>query len=559
MSSKYLAVVLAVAACTARQPADLVLENTKVYTGNEQQPTAEAVAVKDGRIIFVGTNAEARRYQGSQTKVIDLARAVVYPGFADAHYHLTEVGEREMVLNLEGTTTKEAFLAKVKERVASAKPGEWVVGRGWIETFWTPPVFPTRQDLDAIAPANPVVLGRADGHAAIANTAALKAAGVTRATVPPPGGALNKDARGELTGMLIDAAQDLVYRTVPPATEAARDSAVIIGARRSVTVGWTQVQDAGGSWDDVARFRRLYQGKALSLRIYKAIWGPSVGADSLIAAGPTLGEFGGRLTVRTIKVVFDGALGSRGAALLAPYSDDPKNRGLITTDTAALRVMLPKALERGIQVETHAIGDRANRLVLDAYQRAFEAVPVAQRKIAEPRFRIEHAQIVDPADIPRFKALDVIPSMQPSHAIGDLYFAPSRLGTSRLAGAYAWHSFLESGVPVPGGSDAPVERGEPMVEFYAAVARKDLKGNMGSAADWHPEQRVSREEALKMFTRYPAYAAFEENVRGSIEVGKYADFTVLSQDIMTIPESEIPKTAVVMTVIGGEVAYRKAP
>lgn len=546
------------AACARSQPADLVFKNGNIHTVNPAAPKAEAVAITGDRIVFVGSNADVGQYVGSGTKVVDLKGATVVPGLADAHYHLSGVGEREMTLNLEGTRTKEAFLAKVKERVATAKPGEWVTGSGWIETFWSPPVFPTRQDLDAIAPNNPVALSRADGHASVANSKALAAAGITRSTVAPEGGAINKDARGEPTGMLIDHAQGLLYKVLPPPSDADQDSAIVIGARRSVELGWTQIQDAGGSLAETARMRKLYQAGKVDLRIYKAISGPSPDADSLIKAGASIGEFGGRLTVRAIKVVADGALGSRGALLLDPYSDDPATKGLLTTDTAAFRSMLVTALERGIQVETHAIGDRANRLTLDLYEYAQNQVSADKRGVKEPRLRIEHSQIVDPADIPRFKNLGVIPSMEPSHAIGDLYFAGRRLGAKRLEGAYAWQSFLKLGLPVAGGSDAPVERGEPMIEFYAAVARRDTRGEAGPDSIWHPEQKVSRDEALKMFTKYAAFAAFEEKDRGSIEKGKWADLTILDQDIMTVPDLEILKTKTVMTVIGGKIAWQAA-
>jgi hypothetical protein len=266
-----------------------------------------------------------------------------------------------------------------------------------------------------------------------------------------------------------------------------------------------------------------------------------------------IGAYGNRFTFRTIKVVSDGALGSRGAALLQPYADAPNTTGLMTVKQEVLAPMLALALEKGVQVETHAIGDRANRFTLDEYERAFSAVPVARRKVAEPRWRIEHAQVLDLADIPRLAKLKVIPSMQPSHAIGDLHFAPSRVGVARLKGAYAWQSLIKTGAPIAGGSDAPVERGEPMIEFYAAVARKDPKGFQGEG--WHPEEAVSREQALKMFTLWPAFAAFEEKLRGSIEVGKLADFSIFSSDIMNIPEMEILKTRNVMTVINGEVVY----
>ena len=536
-----------------QEPADLVLRNAKVYTANDKQPKAEAVAVKGGKIVFVGRNGDAAKLVGPATRVVDLAGATVFPGFTDAHMHLPALGEREMTLNLEGTSTLEEFLARVKARVDQAKPGQWVSGRGWIETFWKPPVFPTRQDLDRVSPNNPVVLTRADGHASVANSAALRLAGITRDTRAPAGGAINKDGAGDPTGMLIDHAQGLVGRLVPPPSEAERDQAILLGVQREVQLGWTEIQDAHGSWAEVDRIRRLYQDGKIKIRIVKNISGPGPDADKLIAQGPVLGEAGGRLTVRTIKVVMDGALGSRGAALLAPYSDDPKTSGLITTDTVLLKPMLAAALRNGIQVATHSIGDRGNRLTLDFYERAMKEVPAAERKIAEPRWRDEHSQIVNPADIPRFKQLGVIASMQPSHAISDLYFAPARLGMDRLKGAYAWQSFMKLGVPVPGGSDAPVERGEPLIEFYAAVARKDLQGRSGDG--WHPEEKATREQALKMFTVWAAYAAFQENERGSIEPGKLADFTVFDKDLMTVPEPEILKAKNLMTIISGEVVY----
>ncbi len=331
-------------------------------------------------------------------------------------------------------------------------------------------------------------------------------------------------------------------------------SAILLGVKRDIELGWTQIQDAGGSYGDVDLYKKLYGAGAIKLRIYKAVYGPGPYANRLLSEGPIVGAFQNRFNVRTIKVISDGALGSRGAALLEPYSDAPGTSGFLTVKAEELRPMLIEALRKGIQVETHAIGDRANRFILDEYETALKAVPSDERKSNDYRWRVEHAQIVNPADIPRFAKLGIIPSMQPSHAIGDLFFAPSRLGIPRLAGAYAWQSFIKSGVVVPGGSDAPVERGEPMIEFYAAVARKDQKGF--SAEGWHPEEALTREQALKMFTIWPAYAAFEEKLRGSIEVGKLADLTMLSGDVMTIPELEILKTRCVMTVIGGEIVYQ---
>ncbi|HEV8196394.1 MAG TPA: amidohydrolase [Gemmatimonadales bacterium] len=551
------AVLTPAMASRPQEPADLVFINGKVYTANEKQSRAEAVAIQGTKIVFVGSVGGARKLAGPKTRVIDLHGATVLPGLTDAHMHLAGVGEREMTLNLEGTKSLEEFLALVKARVDQTRAGQWVTGRGWIETFWKPPVFPTRQDLDRIAPTNPVVLERADGHAVVANSAALKLAGITRDTRPPAGGAINKDASGEPTGMLTDRAMGLVGRLVPARSEAELDEQITKGVERELSLGWTQIQDAHGTWADVERMRRLYRDGKIKIRIYKNITGPGADATRLIEQGPVLGEFDGRLTVRNIKVVMDGALGSRGAALLAPYSDDARTSGLITTDTVALMPMLIAALRKGIQVSTHSIGDRGNRLTLDFYERAMKEVPEDQRAVKEPRWRDEHSQIVNPADIPRFKTLGVIASMQPSHAIGDLYFAPSRLGMDRLKGAYAWETFIKLGVPVPGGSDAPVERGEPMIEFYAAVARKDLSGHSGEG--WHPEEKVTRAQALRMFTIWPAFAAFEEAKRGSIEVGKLADLTILNQDIMTIPELEIPKTKAVMTVVNGEIVFGAAP
>ncbi|MGZ5482150.1 MAG: amidohydrolase [Pyrinomonadaceae bacterium] len=552
-----LAVFLFASAPASIQPsqtADLIFTNGNVYTVTEKQPHAQAIAVKGDRIVFVGTNAAAKRFQGKNTRVVDLRGATVVPGLADAHAHFTGVGQREMNLNLEGITTLEEFLAKVKERVDQAKPGEWVTGRGWIETFWKPPVFPTRADLDKVAPNNPVYLTRADGHASVANSAALKIADVTKDTKDPFGGQVLKDKQtSEPTGMLIDTAQGFVSRHIPARGEGSAEEAMVLANKRSIELGWTQIHDAGGSYREVELFKKLYGEGKLKIRLYKAVHGPSADAQRLLKEGPTIGAFDNRFTLRTIKVVSDGALGSRGAALLEPYSDDTSNKGILRVKVEELRPMLEEALRVGIQVETHAIGDWANRFILDEYERALKIVPAQNRKFRDPRWRDEHSQIVNPSDLPRFAKLGIIPSMQPSHAIGDLHFVPSRIGIARTAGAYAWQTLIKSGAIIAGGSDAPVERGEPMIEFYAAVARKDIRGFSGDG--WHPEEKVTREQALKMFTIWPAFAAFEEKLRGSIAVGKLADLTILSADIMKIPEAEILKTRCVMTVIGGQIVH----
>jgi predicted amidohydrolase YtcJ len=558
---KFTSVLLALSAVLTLSPtskkvpqADLVLRDGNIHTVNDRQPEAEAVAVKGDRIVFVGSNSEVQKYIGKNTRVIDLKGETVVPGMTDAHHHLEGVGFREMTLNLEGLNSLEEFLAKVKARVEQTRPGEWVTGRGWIETFWRPPVFPTRWELDKISAVNPVVLTRADGHGIVVNSAALKIAGIDKSTPSPFGGEISKDKQtGEPNGMLLDAAQGLLRRYIPGTTVADEERAIVLGVNRDVSLGWTQVQDPGGSYEEIDLFKKLYAAGQIKLRIYKAVSAPGAEAQRLFHEGPIIGAYGNRLTVRTIKLYADGSLGSRSAALLAPYSDKPDTSGFLTIKEETLQPILQEALRTGIQVQTHAIGDLGNRFIIDEYEKAMKAVPRVEWKIKEPRWRVEHSQIVNPADIPRFAKLGVIPSMQASHAIGDLHFAPARLGIERLAGAYAWQSFIKSGSIIPGGSDAPVERGEPMIEFYAAVARKDLKGFSGEG--WHPEEALTRAQAIKMFTIWAAYAAFEEELRGSIEVGKLADFTVLSADIMKIPEAEILTTRCLMTVIGGEIVY----
>ncbi len=535
--------------------AAMIFQNGNIYTVNEKQPRAQALGVRDGRILFVGSNADIAKWKGPETRIIDLAGKTVVPGLTDAHYHLSRVGEREMNLNLEGLTSLDDFLARVKTRVDQAKPGAWVTGAGWIETFWKGQAFPTRWDLDTISPANPVFLDRADGHGAVANSLAIRLSGVDSTTPNPFGGEIMRDKKtGEANGMFLDNARQLITRLIPPPSPEENERALLLAAQRSLRLGLTEVHIPGNSFAEADLIKRLYQEGKIKLRVYDAILGPGPDTARLLKEGVQTSLFDHRFTMRSIKIVLDGALGSKGAALLENYSDYD-SAGFLRWKEEDLLPTLEDALRDGVQVWTHAIGDRANREILNLYEKAFRAVPPAQRKIKEPRWRVEHAQIVAPEDIPRFASLGVIPSMQPSHAISDLHFAASRLGLKRLQGAYAWQSFLQAGSIIPGGSDAPVERGEPMIEFYAAVARKDLTGFSG--AGWHPEQAVSRGQALKMFTIWAAYAAFEENTRGTLEPGKLADLTVLSQDIMTVPEAEIPKTKCLMTVINGEVVFEE--
>lgn len=528
---------------------ELLLLNGQLVTLDPRLPVARAAFVRDGRILYLGVEKDARKLQTAATRVIDLGKGFAYPGFADSHYHLSGVGLRSMSYSLEEITNLAALLSSLRAQAAKTKPGKWIVGFGWIEKEWKPQRFPTRQELDLAAPENPVWLVRADGHSGVANSLALKLAGITKETPSPQGGAVMKDDSGEPTGMLLDSAMGLVQRVVRTITPPYREQ-MLAGIREALSKGWTQVQVAGGSYLDIETLEEIQRSEGLRLRIYQAVHGPTPSSERLLREGPRLND--GFLILRTIKIVFDGALGSRGAALLDPYSDHPSS-GFFTANEERVRLLLREALQKGIQVETHAIGDRANRRVLDLYEEAFAAVPVSERRVAEPRWRIEHAQIVHPDDVPRFRKLGIIPSMQPSHAIGDLHFATSRLGKERLNRGYAWRRFLDAGCIIAGGSDAPVERGDPRIELYAAVARRDLKGFQGE--NWHPEQAVSRLEALRMFTEWPAFATFQEKRRGTLEAGKWADLTVFDRDLLRMPITEVPKAKILHTIVGGKIAF----
>jgi predicted amidohydrolase YtcJ len=532
----------------------LLLQGGMIHTGNPAQPRAEAVLSVGDRIVFVGDAETARARAPAGARVIDLGGATVLPGLTDSHAHLADIGERELGFDLTGVASLEAMKRRLAERAASDR-APWLVGANWIESKWKPAAFPSRRDLDAVVADRPVVLERVDGHAVVVNTKALELAGVTRETADPPGGQILRDpATGEATGLLVDNAMDLVWRRLPPQTDEALAQNLEAGAATYVRLGWTEMQYAGTSWREIEQLCRLYAAGRVKLRVYAAIRGPGEDAEKLLAAGRDYRSCDSRLTVRGIKLFMDGALGSRGAALEAPYSDAPDSRGLFVTPPEEVLRIATAALRRGIQVETHAIGDRANRVALDQYEQALATVPVPERPVADPRFRIEHAQVVADSDIPRFAKLGVIASMQTSHAISDMLFAPARLGPERIGGAYAWRKFLAAGATVAGGTDAPVEAGDPRVEFYAAVARRTLEGFAGP--DWGLDQRLTRDEALAILTTGAAYAAFQEKDRGTIEPGKLADFSVYSTDWMTIPEPEIPRSRPVMTVIGGEVAWQ---
>ncbi|HEY0435021.1 MAG TPA: amidohydrolase, partial [Phenylobacterium sp.] len=496
---------------------------------------------------FAGARAGAQALVGPATRVIDLKGSALFPGFTDSHAHLDGIGDRELTLNLEGSKSAAEVTQRLKAYIAEHHPTGTIVGRGWIETGWPEHRFLEKGDLDAVAPDQPVILTRADGHALTANSAALKAAHIDGATAAPFGGQILKGPDGQPTGMLVDNAKALVGRLEPRQTTADKLEAYRAAFRVETAYGWTGVHNMSVDMADVPLLEDLAAKGEAPLRVYNAV--EAAQAGPLFKSGRRASA-DGRITTRAIKIYMDGALGSRGAALFAPYSDAPGNRGTFITPPDHIRPILTRALAKGIQVSTHAIGDRGNAEILDLYGAAMKADPA---KGHAARWRVEHAQIIRPADIPRFHADGVIASMQPSHAIGDFHFAKARLGPDRLKGAYAWKSLLNSGAVVVGGSDAPVERGDPLIEFYAAVARKDLKGY--SDADWHPEETLSRAEALKLFTSSAAYARFAEKDLGSIALGKRADLSAFSVDLMTAPAAAIPKGHAVLTVVDGQVVY----
>ena len=533
-----------------------------IYTAIDSRPNVEAVAVKNGEIVYAGAvnNDWCDANTPKNRRVVDLKGAAMYPGLTDGHGHLIGIGLREMTLNLEGTKSVKELQSRLADVVATTPKGETVYGRGWIETHWPEKRFPNRYDLDEVSPDHPVILERSDGHAVVVNSQALKLAKITANTKAPFGGAINKNGKAEPrrgknepSGMLIDNAARLVEGLMPELTEARKEEAYIRGAELYASRGWTNIHSMSVNPDDIPLLNRLANEGKIKIRVYNSIdLLDHKNVPSMISKS---GGDDPLITTRAIKLYADGALGSRGAALLEPYSDDKGNSGLMTLKEDQAKSILRAALRNGTQVNIHAIGDRGNREVLRWYIEALQAVPEADRANPDPRWRIEHSQIIHVDDISLFAEHGIIPSMQPSHAIGDLYFAVDRLGKIRLAGGYAWRSLIDSGAIIAGGSDAPVEVGDPRIEFYAATVRKGLDGYSNDA--WYPQEKVTPQEALKMFTAWPAYAGFQENELGTIEVGKAADFTVFATDLMTADGADILTAEPVMTIVNGKVAFER--
>jgi len=551
----YIIGFLAIISCGRPTPADLVLRGGKVVTVDEGFSIHEAVAVRKDKIVFVGSNEDVEKYILPSTTVIDLKGQLVLPGLIDAHAHLHSLGTELTSLNITGTKSYQEIINSVAIRVQSTKPGEWIVGGRWDQNDWEDQAFPVHDPLSEVSPDNPVFLTRIDGNAAFANQKALELAGITKDTLDPVGGFIIRDESGKPTGVLVNRAMNLVSDKIPPDSDEQFKQKFLKAVRSCLSVGLTSVHEAGIGPRHISLYKNLIDSNQLNMRVY-AMLGEEVDLPldmDLVSyfKKHRIEEYGHHfLSVRSIKLYFDGALGSRGAAFFAPYEDDPNNKGLLRITPEYITAISKAALEAGMGVNTHCIGIRGNRLCLEAYEKALLENPKPDH-----RFRIEHAQIIEPQDVEKFVSLGIIPAMQPTHCTSDMYFVEDRIGAERAKGAYAWRWFIDAGLVIPCGSDFPVESNNPLLGIYAAITRQDASG--WPPGGWHPDQRMTIEEAIKGFTIWAAYSAFQEDVLGSIEVGKYADFTVLDKDILEIAPLDILTTNTVYTIVGGKIRYRK--
>jgi predicted amidohydrolase YtcJ len=542
-------------------PADLVLTNGRIVTMDAAQPEAEAIAIGKDRIQAIGSAAQIKAMTGPATRVIDLQGQLAIPGFIESHGHFPGVGGAQLQLNLMNVESWDKILLMVAEAVSRAKPGEWIYGRGWHQEKWTarpsPHVegFPTHASLDKVSPNNPVALVHASGHAAFVNAKAMELSDIRRPTESPAGGEILRDANGDATGLLRETAQRLIKRgagappPTPEETRARERRALELASAEVLAKGITTFQDAGSDLSTIDRMKGMIDEGKIGVRLWVMIRQSNEAIAPKLAQYRTIGYADGHLTVRAIKKSIDGALGPRGAWLLAPYSDRPQSAGLETTKVAEIEETARLAMAHGYQLAVHAIGDRANRETLDIFERAFKANPAKK----DLRWRVEHAQHISAQDIPRFGRLGVIASMQGIHCTSDAPYVIERLGPQRAQeGAYVWQKLLKSGAIVANGTDAPVEDVDPIASYYASVSRKLADGKT-----FYPDQRMSRMEALKSYTLDAAYAAFEDDNRGSLKPGKYADITVLSKDILKIAEDEIPTAKVTYTIVGGKIAFQR--
>jgi hypothetical protein len=552
------------ASCAKQVPADLVLKGGTIYTGDDANTTVELVAVQGDKIIFIGTAAEGEKYISDKTTVVDLQGKTMTAGFIESHAHMMGVGYNELNLDLMNVKSYDEMVSKVKEAVAKAKPGQWIIGRGWHQDKWdTKPDklvkgFPLHQALSEVSPDNPVFLSHASGHAGMANAKAMELAGVTNISKEnishknTEGGEILRDELGNPTGLFNERAMTLITKNIPQNTSETDGQALELAIKACQRNGITSLHDAGVSRENIDLYHQFQKEGKLGVRVYAMLtgWDRDLIAEWLRKGAEV--DSSHWLTIRSIKLNCDGALGSRGAWLLAPYTDRPDFAGMATLSMDTVLQTSREGLKYGFQVCSHAIGDRANREILDRYETAMKENPAAK----DHRYRIEHAQHIDPADLPRFAGLGVIAAMQAIHMASDRPWAIDRLGEKRIKeGAYMWQSLLKSGAKVINGTDAPVEPINPIPCFYASVTRKTLKGQ--PEGGYEPAEKMTRQQALRSYTLDAAYGAFEENIKGSIAPGKLADFTIFSQDIMTVPESDILKTEVSMTVIGGEIVFEK--
>ncbi len=529
--------------------ADMILINGNIHTldGSNNQP--DAIVIRKNKIFDLGKSKEIlAEYQAES--VIDLKGKTVIPGLIDAHAHIFGLGQMINSIVLVGINSVEKIVEKVKDKASSTVPGEWIYGRGWDQTLWQEKTFPTKDILDKVAPNNPVILGRIDGHAIWVNQKAIELANVSSATKDPEGGKILRDKDGNPTGIFIDKATELIEKVVPQPSDKEVENSILLAVQECIKSGLTEVHDMGLNLQSIRVYKKLADENRLPIRIYGAIDAPSEAWNVYSSKPPLIGYGDGKLTIRAIKLYADGALGSRGAALIEHYSDDPTNRGLTMISENEMENLAKQASAKGYQVCVHAIGDRANYIALNVIEKLSK-----DNALPDSRFRIEHAQVIAPSDISRFKALDVLPSMQPVHATSDMDWAESRLGPERVKGAYAWKSLINSGSIIPAGSDFPNDIMQPLWGFYAAITRKDQDGK--PEGGWHKEQCMSREEALKSYTIWAAFAAFQEKIKGTIEIGKLADLTILSKDIMIIDPKDILTTDIEMTIVDGKVVYSK--
>lgn len=551
LSHKLLSMVLAalflLAGCAGPGGETTVIHNVTGYTldaGGELQ-TFSSIAFRDGKVLQTG---DSLSLDASGVNRIDGQGRVLLPGLIDAHGHVTSLGSQELGANVTGSQTLEEALQIVSDYAEQYPDAEWIRGRGWNQVFWDIGRFPTAEELDRAVSDRPVWLGRVDGHAGWANTRAMEIAGVTAETEDPEGGQIIRDEEGNPTGVFVDGAESLIASHIPPPSEQERDRALSLALQQMRSHGLTSVHDAGIGLDTWERYKRFADGDSLTTRIYAMYRGTGDTFEQLAAAGPVESYAGDMLALRSVKLSIDGALGSRGAALMEPYSDDPGNRGLLFHPQEEVTGMVMKVASAGWQMNVHAIGDRANRVILNAFEEAKDSL--GEQGL---RHRIEHAQIVHPDDIPRFVDLNLVASMQATHATSDMNMAEDRLGAERMEGAYAWQTFLDQGTVIANGSDFPVEHVNPFYGLYSSVTRQDHEGN--PEGGWYPSEAMTRLQAFRSFTLDAAWAAHQEDVLGTLEEGKWADFILVDRDYFEVPASEIWQTEVLQTWVAGEKVY----